>query len=137
MDITVYLPDDLGKWAKEHELGLSRMLREAVEEEKKRHDARAKITEEGFERVEAYDGERDREVAFQGRQIGYADHWDQTAYLTPKNAIAVYSAERQELWIYDDYQEFLGNPDEPNHPDEMTAQVAAALGEKYVEELDI
>ena len=31
MDITIYLPDDLGKWAKDQELNLSRMLRDAVE----------------------------------------------------------------------------------------------------------
>jgi hypothetical protein len=35
MDITIYLPDDLGRWAKEHDLNLSRMLREAVENEKR------------------------------------------------------------------------------------------------------
>jgi hypothetical protein len=39
MDITVYLPDDLGKWAKENDLPLSRMLREAVEAEKHRREA--------------------------------------------------------------------------------------------------
>lgn len=137
MDITIYLPDELGKWAKEHNLGLSRMLRESVEDEKRRRDAAAKAAADDFARIEVYDDKRDREVSFQGREIGYADYLDQTAYLTPKNAIVVHSADRQQLWIYDDYQEFLGDSDEPNHPDEMTAQVAEALGEKYVERLDI
>ena len=31
MDITVYLPDELGRWAKDNDLNLSRMLRDAVE----------------------------------------------------------------------------------------------------------
>lgn len=43
MDITIYLPDELGKWAKEHELGLSRMLRDAVEAEKRRLEAGATL----------------------------------------------------------------------------------------------
>lgn len=41
MDITIYLPDELGKWAKEQGLGLSRMLRDEVEAEKRRTDALA------------------------------------------------------------------------------------------------
>jgi hypothetical protein len=45
MDITIYLPDELGKWAKEHDLGLSRMLRDAVEDEKQRRDAEAALAE--------------------------------------------------------------------------------------------
>ena len=46
MDITVYLPDELGKWAKDGELNLSRMLRDAVEDEKRRRDARAALKAE-------------------------------------------------------------------------------------------
>jgi post-segregation antitoxin (ccd killing protein) len=45
MDITVYLPDELGKWAKEHDLGLSRLLRDAVEVERKRREAAARTLE--------------------------------------------------------------------------------------------
>ena len=36
MDITVYLPDELGKWAKDHDLPLSRMLRDAADHERQR-----------------------------------------------------------------------------------------------------
>jgi len=39
VDITIYLPDDLGTWAKERELNLSRMLRGAVEAERHRRQA--------------------------------------------------------------------------------------------------
>lgn len=41
MNVTVYLPSELGEWAKQTELPLSRMLREAVEVERKRHEALA------------------------------------------------------------------------------------------------
>jgi len=46
MDITIYLPDELGEWAKEHHLHLSRMLREAVEIERRRRDASAALAAE-------------------------------------------------------------------------------------------
>ena len=39
MDITVYLPDEIGQRAKEHELNLSRLLRDAVTEELSRRGA--------------------------------------------------------------------------------------------------
>ena len=134
MDITIYLPDDLGKWAKEHDLVLSRMLRGAVEGEKRYRDARAEATEEGFERVVVYDSKREREVAFRGCRIGRSFEREQLeAWLTPKDAIAVYNADAQELYVYDDYGEFAT----PDWPGDLIAGVADALGEKYVEELDI
>lgn len=132
VDITVYLPDELGKWAKESGLGLSRMLRDAVEDEKARREAYAKVAAEGFSRHEVYDSRRGRDVAFQGREIGYSEYRERTAYLTPKEAIAVYLADREELWVYDTFSEFA-----EGDPDDLVAQVAEALGEKYVEELDI
>jgi len=46
MDITIYLPDELGKWAKEQDLPLSRMLRDAVEAEKRRREAVAVLAAE-------------------------------------------------------------------------------------------
>jgi hypothetical protein len=55
------------------------------------------------------------------------------AWLTPKDAIAVYDADAQELYVYDDYGEFAT----PDWPGDLVMEVAAALGEKYVEELDI
>jgi len=46
MDITVYLPDELGNWARDHDLHLSRMLRETVEIEKRRREASAALAAE-------------------------------------------------------------------------------------------
>jgi hypothetical protein len=109
------------------------MLREAVDEEKQRRDARAKVSEDGFERVEVYDSRRERDVAFQGREIGYSEDADQTAWLTAKESIAVWGDRQGELWVYDNFQEFAD--DDP--PADLAVQVADALGEKYVEELDI
>lgn len=132
--MTIYVPDDLAAEVKA-ELGdsnVSAICQTALRTELNRVRAHATIAEKGFERVEVFDEKRERDVAFQGRELGYTEYWEQTAYLTPKGAIAVYSADKQQLWIYDSYPEFTGNA-----PDDLLAQVADALGEKHVEELDI
>jgi post-segregation antitoxin (ccd killing protein) len=46
LDITVYLPDELGNRARDHDLHLSRMLRETVEIEKRRREASAALAAE-------------------------------------------------------------------------------------------
>jgi hypothetical protein len=140
VDITIYLPDDLGKWAKDQELNLSRMLRDAVGAEKERHDARAKIGAEGFERIEVYDAGKERDVAFQGRLIGSDGDAVQAAYLTRKGTIVVTDDEGN-FATFDSWDELAndawgavvrGWPSEA-----LIAEIAGALGEKYVEELDI
>lgn len=135
--MTIYLPDDLAAEVRD-ELGdtnVSAICQAALRDELNRKKARAEIDAEGYERVEVYDGKRERDVAFRGREIGYASYLDQTAYLTPKGIIAVYAAGRGdgELYIYDDYAGFAAD----EQPEELLASVADALGEKYVEELDI
>jgi hypothetical protein len=134
VDITVYLPDELGAWAKEQTLGLSRMLRDAVETEKERREAHAAAIAKGeFERVEVYDSLDEHNVAFHGREIGFQEDREVTAYLTQKGAIALHDGSDERLYVYDDYAEFLGDNPAPK----LAAQVAGALGENYVEELDI
>jgi hypothetical protein len=133
--MTIYLPDDLGAEVKDvlGDTNVSAVCQAALRAELDRVKARAEIAAQGFERIEVYDSKGDRDVAFQGRQIGYAGYLDQTAYLTPKSAIAVYAGNHERLYIYDDYEEFAAD----EHPDELLSSVAGALGEKYVHELDI
>jgi len=137
VDITVYLPDELGRWAKDAGLNLSRLLRDEVQPERKRAETRAKISVGGFERIERYDSREDRHFAFQGRQIcKYRDnyHNDATAWLTPKGAIAIYDDTEEHLSTYRDYKQLAEGSGQPGG---LIASVAHALGEKYVEELDI
>ena len=56
------------------------------------------------------------------------------AWLTPKGTIAVYDHREQELYTYDEYDAFA---DDEGVDERLRADVADALGEKYVEELDI
>jgi hypothetical protein len=67
-----------------------------------------------------------------GRKIGSTHKAD--AWLTPKGTIAVYDHREQELYTYDEYGAFA---DDEGIDERLRADVADALGEKYVEELDI
>jgi hypothetical protein len=91
-----------------------------------------KIDADGYQRVVLYDGKREHDIAFQGRKIGSSQKAD--AWLTPKGTIAVYDRREQELYTYDEYGAFA---DDQGVDDRLRADVADALGEKYVEELDI
>jgi hypothetical protein len=139
VDITVYLPDEIGKWAKDQELNLSRMLRDAVEAELQRHLARAHSNEQSFERIEVYDSGREHDVAFQGREIGQDGDALQAAYLTPSGTIVVTDDEGTFV-TFDNWTE-LAEPRalevRPWPSEDLMVQIAGALGEKYVEELDI
>ncbi len=78
MDITIYVPDELGKWAKEQDLGLSRMLREAVEDEKRCHEAEATLKAEAktykldVREPDGYGGDDDVTVRFHGTLLASA-----------------------------------------------------------------
>jgi hypothetical protein len=138
MDVTCYLPDEVGKWAKENDLGLSRLLRAAVEEEKQRREARAGISEHGFERVEVYDDQKERDVAFRGREIARDYDTGQAAYLTEGGAIVV--TDQGMFSTFDAWDDLAGQDERDTRarpPEALMMQIADALGERYVEELDI
>jgi hypothetical protein len=78
----------------------------------------------------ALEGEHD--IAFRGRKIGSSQKAG--AWLTPKGTIAVYDHREQELYTYDEYGAFA---DDEGIDERLRADVADALGEKHVEELDI
>jgi len=133
--MTIYVPDELAAEVKA-ELGdsnISAICQAALRSELNRVKARAEIAAEGFERVQVYDSKRRRNVAFKGRELGSTEAGDQTAYLTPKGAIAVYFDPDQELSVYDTYEAFIHDEQD----DDLLATVAEALGEEYAEELDI
>src|SRR5689334_12319989 len=106
--MTIYLPDDLAAEVKADlgDTNVSAVCQAALRDELDRQKARAEIAAEGFERVEVYDDRDNEDVAFQGREIGYAGYHDQRAYLTPREAIAVYNGDQQRLYVYRDYAEF-------------------------------
>lgn len=109
MDITVYLPDEIGRRAKAAELPLSRMLRDAVIQELERQDAVTKtLTDpQTFELdLEDRDGN-----AYTGRITGakIADDRDVTIYLTDDERVIAYEADKGRYDVVDDPESDLAN----------------------------
>lgn len=135
MDITVYLPDEIGKWAKEHDLGLSRMLRDAVAAEKRRLEAGAALKAKAetylMSVAEPNDhGGTDYYLArVHGRRIGAGtlNHGD----------VYVYAGENGKLYVHNSADDSLVrdvDPGELRKYTDETAYVEAmrALGEEVV-----
>jgi hypothetical protein len=132
--MTIYLPDVLAAEVKAGltDTNISAVCQAALRVELEREKAMEKIDADGYQRVVLYDGKREHDIAFQGRKIGGSQKAD--AWLTPKGTIAVYDHHEQELYTYDEYGAFA---DDEGVDERLRADVADALGEKYVEELDI
>ena len=135
MKMTVYVGDDLAAEVKAElgETNISRIFQEALRDELRRVRARAEVAAEGWERIEVYQSPDDIEVAFQGREVGQDKRGDVTAYLTPRGNIAIYDNREERLFVVSDFDEIRSS----NWPGDLLAQIAEALGERYVRELDI
>jgi hypothetical protein len=133
MDITIYLPDDLGKWAKEHELPLSRMLREAVEAEQSRQLAIQNTLEEaGTTELEVEDDDGDSYTArIHGTLIaeqGGGSYPGVYVYLGKDENVYVYEESSGKLYrdvAHSDLRDWL--PDDAAYSDSMRA-----LGEDVI-----
>jgi hypothetical protein len=135
MDITVYLPDETGRWAKEHELPLSRMLRDAVDAERRRREAPDKtMGEDGtFElaarEANSYGGFDEFTARLHGTLIGRQS-------LGIHGSVDVYQGEDGKLYVHD-YDGQLHRDVDPqdlsDHLDGSTyVQAMRALGEEPV-----
>jgi len=134
--LNIYLPDDLAADIKAElgEANISGIAQNALRTELARaRGLQALASEDGFQRVEAVDGDED--VAFRGRKIGSADGL--TAYLTPKGNIAVVHEREGQMDVYDECEAFFDDYGDRPGTQEMVRAVAKALGVKSVRELDI
>lgn len=133
MDITVYLPDEIGERAKEEELNLSRLLRDAVTDELERRETMAKTLDETetFE-VELRDKE-DRPYTGQikGKRVAWDDKSGYEVFLTDDERVLFYDEGRQQYHQFDDPVEQLRSWLSPA----MYSEALYALGEKPVVEL--
>ena len=107
MDITVYLPDATGAWAKERQLNLSALLRGAVEAEMEQAKAVAAAVD-GMEpqRIEL---ENDNGDAYTGRFVGklLAQGRGADVYLTEDERVLVHDTERGRVAPVEDAGEDL------------------------------
>jgi hypothetical protein len=106
VDITVYLPDELGERAKRDEINLSRMLRDALTEEFERSDTMSKT----LNKPETYELELDDDETGQytGRITG--------KLIAEDDDVAVYLTERERVIVYDGsllrYHDITDDPEE-------------------------
>jgi hypothetical protein len=133
MDITVYLPDALGNWAREHDLNLSRMLREAVEIEKRRRDSSVALAAETTTHelaVSEPSGTDDYTARLHGVLIA-------TQHLGGHGSINVYAGEDDKMYVHYTADGRLRRDVEPEelrrYVDEPTyIEAMRALGEEVV-----
>jgi hypothetical protein len=139
--MNIYIPDTLAEQVRTElaEANISAICQAALQDELERRKAMAGQVSQGFERVELFDGKRERDVIFQGREL-YANDGD-AAWLTPKGSIAAFWSDGEELVIYDSFRELAEPPAGLIQASEafemLVSGVASALGEKYAEVLDI
>jgi hypothetical protein len=110
VDLTVYLPDEIGVEAKEAELNFSRLLRAAVTEELQR---RRKVEQslkdaKEFELALEKDG-RAYKGRLTGARIASHESRDVDVYLTDDERVIVHDIKRGDYWEIEDPGEELRN----------------------------
>ena len=107
MDITVYLPDELGGKAKEAELPFSRLLRGAVEEELERQ-ATMKLTLKNAGPCELHlEDEEGRPYVGQFVGTSVVEDRDVQVFVTEDERVLLYDASKMQVHEIDDAQEEL------------------------------
>ena len=131
MDITVYLPDALRQRAKDAHLNLSRMLREAVEEELERR----KAVEAALDSPQTFEVKIDDSEGniYTGRITGtsIAEDHDAQVFLTDDERVILYDAGQMKYWVLDDPEEELRDQVSP----EAYRAALTALGLKPIIDL--
>jgi hypothetical protein len=95
MDIAVYLPDEIGQWAKESGIDLSQTLRAELEAERSRRDAVAgTLTDSGVHKIRV--AETGLDYVLHGALIAQ-DYHEVEANLGEDERIYVYDAGRRRL----------------------------------------
>ena len=107
MDITVYLPEDIGQWAKTKNLNLSRLLREAVER-LRTEEQEMESTLKGAELVKLPVEDRDgRSYTLRFTGVALAEHRTGEVYLTDDERVIVYDSDKSDYSVVEDAEEEL------------------------------
>jgi post-segregation antitoxin (ccd killing protein) len=128
MDITVYLPDDLGQWAKDAEINLSQTLRGQIEAERDRREAIAKgLAKADVVRLLVWQQEQGRR--YTARLHGVPLH------VIEGEAVHAYLGEDKKIYVYDRRDCSLVEDVDPGTLDEWLGpdayiEAMTALGEE-------
>ena len=126
MDITVYLPDEIGASAKQAHLPLSRMLRDAVEAELDRRATLEFTLSDGIEEHEVELEEHTGVIT--GKFLGEFPNAEQV-YVTDDERVLVYDEGRRSVRELDDPAKYLADWYEADpSTSEDAATMARALG---------
>ena len=133
--MNIYLPDDLAAEVSEKLDGarISVICQDALRAEITRKEALGTPGPGDLKHIEIYEGDTDQEIAFLGRHIATSYISDEDAYLTRGGQIVIYVAGMQRLWLFSEYSDL--DPDA--WPADLMEQIAEALGEKCIKEVDI
>jgi post-segregation antitoxin (ccd killing protein) len=135
VDITIYLPDDLARRAKESRVNLSRMLRDALTEHFQEEDAMAATLDDSQEIKLQLENE-DGSVYYgriKGKMIGAGDHNE--VYLTEAENVVVYDTRALKYYIEDKASKV--SLEDLNGDADLYLQVMAALGREATIDLDV
>lgn len=97
MDITVYLPDELGQWAKAAGVNLSGELRRALLAERRRQEETAATLANASEHLLSIE---DGDLSYMARLSGtvIAEQGDTTVFVIDGGEVVVYDEGQQRLW---------------------------------------
>jgi post-segregation antitoxin (ccd killing protein) len=100
MDITVYLPDELGRWAKDQDINLSATLREALNAERDRRDW---IAEGEFEphSLRIDDGNGVYTARLHAKELATDLRGESTLFLAEDEGVYLYHAGAEKLYGFD------------------------------------
>jgi post-segregation antitoxin (ccd killing protein) len=124
MNVNLYLPDDLGRKAKDGKLPLSQLLREAVAAALERRDAMKATLEGAEEQTIVFEDAEGRSIRgrFTGSLICEEQRDGTQVYLTDDERVILYEPEKARYWELDDPENDLQDVlDEGSYVDAMTA----------------
>jgi hypothetical protein len=124
MNVNVYLPDDLGRQAKEAQLALSLLLRNAVIDELGRREAVSATLEEAQEHKIVFEDHDGRTITgrLYGVQICEETHHSDLVLLTDDERVIVYDSSNLRYWESEDPETDLREVlDDGRYIDAMTA----------------
>lgn len=133
MDITVYLPDELGQRAKAENVNLSRLLRDTLEAQFREDDTMAAVLDDATQFTLALENEDG--IGYRGRFTGklIARGEAVEVYLTDSGNVLVYDPDKLTYWTETpetDLQELIGDQD-------AYLEAMAALGREATINLDV